>query len=581
MSNTNTTNEPGGVARAGSKRVGDVACAETLYVSFGGPNKEEVKINLSDCIPCKCAEPSAPTSDHLPEPEPAAKKKTRLRLEDCFGEWGSPPIEEDFVSVLDTTDAQPRIPRSWLWGNYPALTEFLLENRDTFLQHSANARSNKSNQYNTDLTIRLIQLADSKGYYFECLDDDEIFGDALPTDVEHLPGFKIVRDRVRKFYLGMRGKERKAAAARDESRPSSPTVHKSDGSEPSTNPTNASIEASTSRKSTRNRRATNPSQYLQETASCTASGCSQHHLNSGWNPSSPEKRGHTTKVVHEKTSEPRSATPTDATDTAIEVNDKAGGRNQSTSTEQVAAEEETNAARVIPRCWNWNDYPFFRTFLSQNRNEYIRHAARCSGTKSQRKYNEDVTRRAIKVAEQNGYRFQCMEDTDENNGVGERAKTGFSFVRERIRGYYRVAITEQNRLRDSEVENNKRPAASSSQSSGLDSSNTPSSDTTTSSGTDAIQGRQPNRSANMMQDIGDEGKQALRDVYRSFESCQGVAVSGTVLANAAQVTGYSAQFILESVRAARQRRQFEPPQSRMCQPYYNQPRPPPPPPPPH
>jgi len=58
-----------------------------------------------------------------------------------------------------------------------------------------------------------------------------------------------------------------------------------------------------------------------------------------------------------------------------------------------------------------------------------------------------------------------------------------------------------------------------------------------------------------------KGREALRDAHQSFQRKQGAAVEEVALAiaKAAQLTGHSEQFVLKSVRAAWQRRQFGPP----------------------
>jgi hypothetical protein len=55
-----------------------------------------------------------------------------------------------------------------------------------------------------------------------------------------------------------------------------------------------------------------------------------------------------------------------------------------------------------------------------------------------------------------------------------------------------------------------------------------------------------------------EGRKALQDAHRSFQRNQGAATEEVVaaIAKAAQLTGHSQQFVLQSVKAAWQRRQF-------------------------
>ena len=136
------------------------------------------------------------------------------------------------------------------------------------------------------ILYRLISFAGSKGYHFECLRDSEKLDDDLPTAVENMRGFQTLRDRVRKYMAGLN--ENRAAEV-TEMQPSSPTTHVDNGLNQATS--EMSLEQTASRKSTRKRRSTDPSEYLQETSSFTAKGCARPHLNFYWRPSTPEKRG--------------------------------------------------------------------------------------------------------------------------------------------------------------------------------------------------------------------------------------------------------------------------------------------------
>jgi len=109
--------------------------------------------------------------------------------------------------------------------------------------------------------------------------------------VENMRGFQTLRYRVRKFMVGL--KENRAAEV-EEMQPSSPTTQEEDMEDMdglNQDASQMSLEQTAPRKSTRKRRTTDPSQYLQETASFTARGCARPHLNFYWRPSTPEKRG--------------------------------------------------------------------------------------------------------------------------------------------------------------------------------------------------------------------------------------------------------------------------------------------------
>ena len=183
--------------------------------------------------------------------------------------------EGESILVLDDegTCSQMISGPSWAWSDYPDLAYFLRAQKGIFFRNSGV-------QCTTDLTVRL------KGYHFECLRDYEKLDDDLPSAVENMRGFQTLRDRVCKYMTGLN--ENRAALNR-EMQPSSPTTH--EDNELVLAATEMSLEQTASRKSTRKRRSTDPSQYLQETSSFTERGCARPHLNFYWRPSTPEKRG--------------------------------------------------------------------------------------------------------------------------------------------------------------------------------------------------------------------------------------------------------------------------------------------------
>jgi len=76
------------------------------------------------------------------------------------------------------------LPAKFSWKKYPELEQFLLVNRDQYLQHSALNYTFEQKRYNNELTQRLLKLASDCGYYF----DRKIFS------------FVAVRDRIRCYY---------------------------------------------------------------------------------------------------------------------------------------------------------------------------------------------------------------------------------------------------------------------------------------------------------------------------------------------------------------------------------------------
>jgi len=74
--------------------------------------------------------------------------------------------------------------RKCAWKNYPALEEFLIENREEYLRHSAMNYTQEQKQYNNELTERLLDVAKKHNYEFD------------PADFN----FVAIRDRIRCYY---------------------------------------------------------------------------------------------------------------------------------------------------------------------------------------------------------------------------------------------------------------------------------------------------------------------------------------------------------------------------------------------
>lgn len=72
----------------------------------------------------------------------------------------------------------------WAWRDFPELEAFLVENRETYLQHSAMNYTQEQKEYNNKLTERLLEVADENGYIFHANDFD----------------FVSIRDRIRCYY---------------------------------------------------------------------------------------------------------------------------------------------------------------------------------------------------------------------------------------------------------------------------------------------------------------------------------------------------------------------------------------------
>jgi len=74
--------------------------------------------------------------------------------------------------------------RKCAWKNYPELEQFLIENREEYLLHSAKNYTIEQKQYNNRLTERLLEVATKHNYAFD------------PNDFN----FVAIRDRIRCYY---------------------------------------------------------------------------------------------------------------------------------------------------------------------------------------------------------------------------------------------------------------------------------------------------------------------------------------------------------------------------------------------
>ncbi|GFH57389.1 hypothetical protein CTEN210_13865 [Chaetoceros tenuissimus] len=74
--------------------------------------------------------------------------------------------------------------RKCAWKNYPELEQFLIDNRDEYLKHSAMNYTQEQKQYNNELTERLLEVANKHNYVFD------------PNDFN----FTAIRDRIRCYY---------------------------------------------------------------------------------------------------------------------------------------------------------------------------------------------------------------------------------------------------------------------------------------------------------------------------------------------------------------------------------------------
>ena len=489
----------------------DTNGVKLLYVSFGTP-ESKVQINLSDCVTCKCAEPALSPSKRFSE-------SNQLTLQECFGEWGSPRVEEEYRSVFDAyndNDTQP-IPRLFLWNRYPEFKEFLLEHKTAFFHHSE-IGGIKSSEYNNELTIRLIEFAGSKGCHFECLGNYEKLDGDQTTDVLKMRGFTIVRDRVGQFYLGLKEIEKGVTATGDISRPSSPTVREHDGSKlPATE---IWVEPTATRKSTRKRRTTDPSQYLQETATFTKRGCSQPHLNSDWRPLSPEKRGNKNKLMRNKPAEPQDSNL--PTQPLLQVSPPASpppSRSKFTSSSAPRSRMSASQEQAhTPTPENNDAGSTNKRYMSGGRSKRQKVRPKCSvkGCPNGSVQGGLCVAHGAKIK-------KCTHP-----GCNKYArKAGLC----RAHGSARKKC-EHERCTKVAVQGGRCLSHGA---------------------------KLKCRPKGLTQSLSEEGRKALGDAYQSFQKSRGEAIEEVVLAKAVRLTGFSEQFVLKSIKAAWQRRQFEPP----------------------
>lgn len=87
--------------------------------------------------------------------------------------------------------------------------------------------------------------------------------------------------------------------------------------------------------------------------------------------------------------------------------------------------------RVLKKKFSWKNYPELEHFLIANREEYLRHSA-LNYTMQQKQYNNRLTERLLKLADDSGYAF------DEDD---------FSFVtvRDRIRCYFKSYVQSRKK----------------------------------------------------------------------------------------------------------------------------------------
>ena len=196
-------------------------------------------------------------------------------------------------------------------------------------------------------------------------------------------------------------------------------------------------------------------------------------------------------------------------------------------------------SRIIPRSWKWNQYRCFREFLTQNKNDFVHNNTRHAGNPKQTKYNDKITEALLQLAKKNGYRFQCMDDSDEGDTGMISTRTGFAFVRHRLRMYYRRQIEDQNR----------RIATSSSSPSLSPLQGKHDSMSDKEKASDGM--LSPSTMGVMTNDLSAEGKAALRALFQTF--IRRGTVDAMQLAKAVEATGYTDAFILDSARRARQR----------------------------
>ena len=133
------------------------------------------------------------------------------------------------------------------------------------------------------------------------------------------------------------------------------------------------------------------------------------------------------------------------------------------------------------------------------------------------------------LANQNGYRFQRMDDCEEGDMGQTATKTGFAFLRYRIRAYYKRQVQNENkRIARRDLELNDEPSSP-----------------------EEKKDENLLSPAAMEKDLSTEGKAALRALFQTF--IRRGTVDTMQLAKAVEATGYTDAFILESARRARQR----------------------------
>mmetsp|Transcript_4084 Transcript_4084/g.7867 ORF Transcript_4084/g.7867 Transcript_4084/m.7867 type:complete len:278 (-) Transcript_4084:568-1401(-) len=87
---------------------------------------------------------------------------------------------------------------------------------------------------------------------------------------------------------------------------------------------------------------------------------------------------------------------------------------------------EPNARTVLHRKFSWKNYPELEAFLVANRKEYLHHS-QLNYTATQKQYNNRLTERLIKLAEESGYEFDPTE-------------FNFVAIRDRIRCYFKSYV---------------------------------------------------------------------------------------------------------------------------------------------
>jgi len=88
--------------------------------------------------------------------------------------------------------------------------------------------------------------------------------------------------------------------------------------------------------------------------------------------------------------------------------------------------DEKPKTLILRKKFSWKNYLVLEDFLIANREEYLRHST-LNYTMQQKKYNNKLTERMLKLAGEHGYMFN---------------ETEFSFVtvRDRIRCYYKSYV---------------------------------------------------------------------------------------------------------------------------------------------